>query len=63
MKKAIIYYMDGSRTEGKINEEDLRKLFYCLSEIDLKEEDRFITLSANIIRANQIHSVCVQEVE
>lgn len=63
MKRVTIYYMDGSSTEGKISREDLSKLFYCLGNIDLKVEDRFITLSNTIFRASQIHHICAEEVE
>ncbi len=63
MKKVRVMFTDGRNIEGDMTKKDIDTLFNCLSMVDLKEEDKFITLNHSAFRASQIHSVYVEEVK
>ncbi len=63
MKKVKVVFTDGTYEEGQMTKKNIDRLFNCLGQVDLKEEDRFIVLNHTVLRANLIHSVYVEEVK
>ncbi len=63
MKRVKVVFTDGTDTEGMLTKKEIDRLFNCLGQAELKEEDRFIVLNHLAFRANLIHSIYVDEVK